>query len=109
MDLLHHYEAISRQLISQDKSNFYIERSASASHQAIVHSVTGFQWHKLPVFTRCLKISHFNDKIRKVRARISDQANYLFSFGGKLVLICNVLSSKPLHLFHVLHPPATVV
>lgn len=31
MDFLHHYKAISGQLISQDKSNFYIGMSVSAS------------------------------------------------------------------------------
>lgn len=53
MDFLHHYEAILRQF--QAKSNFYIGGSASASHQDIVHSVTGFQWHQLSfIYLRCL-------------------------------------------------------
>lgn len=47
--------------------------------------------------------------VRKVRERISGWANRLLSFGGKLVLIRHVLSSMPLHLFHVFRPPATVV
>lgn len=70
MDFLHHYEAISRQF--QAKSNFYIGGSASASHQDIVHSVTSFQWHQLSfIYLRCLaftehlKISLFNDMVRK--------------------------------------------
>lgn len=31
MDFLHHYKAVSRQLISQAKRSFYIESSASTS------------------------------------------------------------------------------
>lgn len=78
MAFLHHYEAISGQLISKNKSNFYIGRSASASFRAIVHYVTGFQWRQLlftylgcPIFTRCLKISCFDDMVWNVRERIS--------------------------------------
>lgn len=100
----------SRGIDQPGQEQLYIRRSASASHQAIVHYVIGFQWRKLPftclgclVFTWCLKISHFDDEIRKVRDRISGQANHIFSIGGKLVLIRHVLS------FHVLRPPATVV
>lgn len=56
-----------------------------------------------------LKISHFDDTARKVRDKISGWDNRLLSFGGKLVLIRHVLSSMPLHLFHVLRPLVMVV
>lgn len=114
MDFLHHYEAISRQF--QAKSNFYIGGSASASHQDIVHSVTGFQWHQLSfiylrclVFTEHLKISLFNDMVQKVRDRIYGWANQLLSFGRKLVLMHHMLSFVPLHLFHALCSPVAVI
>ena len=116
MDFLQRYQAVSGQLISQAKSSFYIGKSAPASCRAIVHSVTSFQWRQLPfiylgcpIFTGCLKISYFDDLVRKVRERISGWANRLLSFGGKLILIRHVLSSLPLHLFHVLRPPSTVI
>ncbi|KAH9734745.1 hypothetical protein KPL71_017486 [Citrus sinensis] len=91
------------------KSSFYIRSLASASSQATVHYVTGFQQHQLPitylgcpVFTRCLELSHFDDMVQKVRDKISGWANRLLSFDGKLVLICHVLSSMSFHIFHVL-------
>lgn len=110
MDFLHHYEAISGQLINQDKSNSYIRKSASASRHALVHSVTSFQQRRL-LFTYLghLKISHFDDTARKVRDKIFGSDNRLLSFCGKLVLIRHVLSSMPLHLFHVLRPLVMVV
>lgn len=46
--------------------------------------------------------------IRKVRDKISGWGSRLLSFGGKLVLIRNVLSAMPLHLFHVIRPPTAV-
>ncbi|KAH9750075.1 reverse transcriptase domain-containing protein [Citrus sinensis] len=116
MDFLRHYQAVSGQLISRTKSSFYIGNPASASCRTIVHSVTGFQWRQLPfiylgcpIFTGCLKISYFDGMVRKVRERISGWANRLLSFGGKLILIRHVLSALPLHLFHVLRPPSTVI
>lgn len=39
---LHHYKAVSEQSINQAKSCFYIGTFASASQQAIVHSITDF-------------------------------------------------------------------
>lgn len=76
IDFLHHYEAVLGQLIREAKKNFYIEGSTSASRQAIVHSITGFQWCQLlfiylgcPVFIGCLKIYHFDNMVRKVRIR----------------------------------------
>ncbi|KAH9750080.1 zf-RVT domain-containing protein [Citrus sinensis] len=116
MDFLHRYEAVSGQLISQAKSSFYIGKPAPASCRTIVYSVTGFQRRQLPfiylgcpIFTGCLKISYFDDMVRKVREMISGWANRLLTFGGKLILIRHVLSALPLHLFHVLHPPSTVI
>lgn len=116
MDFLHYYEVVSGQLISQVKSSFCIASLVSASRQAIVRSVIGFQRHLLsftylecPVFTGCLQISHFDDTIWKVRDRIFGWANRLLSFGEKLVVIHHVLSSMPLHLFHVLRPLVAVV
>ncbi|KAH9662191.1 reverse transcriptase domain-containing protein [Citrus sinensis] len=116
MDFLHRYQVVSGQLISRTKSSFYIGKPASASCRSIVHSVTGFQWRQLPfiylgcpIFTGCLKISYFDGMVRKVRERISGWANRLLSFGGKLILIRHVLSALPLHLFHVLRPPSTVI
>lgn len=89
MDFLHHYEAISGQLINQDKSNSYIRKSASASRQALVHSVISFQQRRL-LFTYLghLKISYFDETARKVRDKIFGWDNHLLSFSGKTILKC---------------------
>ena len=70
MDVLHHYDTVLGQLISQANTSFYIRSSASTSNQAIVHSVIGFQRCQLLltylgclVFRGCLKISHFDDMV----------------------------------------------
>lgn len=116
MNFLHHYETVSGQLINQSKSSFYIKGQTSVSHKTIVQSVTGFQPRQFPftylgcpVYVGGVQIRHFDDMIRKIRGMISGWANRLLSFGGKLVLIQHVLSSMPLHLFHVLRPPTTVI
>lgn len=90
----------------QAKSNFYIGSMASASRQAIVHSVIGFQQCQLLftylgclIFKGCLKIYLFDDMVRKVLDKIFSWANRLLSFIGKLVLIRHMLSSMPLHCF----------
>lgn len=113
---LHHYKAVSGQSINQAKSCFYIGTFASASRQAIVHSITDFQRLQLPftylgcsIFRGSFKISHFDDMVWKIRDKISGWANQLLSFGGKLVLIRHVLLSMPLHLLHVHCPHAAVV
>lgn len=79
---------------------------ASASCQAIVHSVIGFQQCQLLftylgclIFKGCLKIYLFDDMVRKVLDKIFSWANRLLSFIGKLVLIRHMLSSMPLHCF----------
>lgn len=115
MDFLHYYEVVLGQLISQVKSSFCIASLVSASRQAIVRSVIGFQrcplsftYLECPVFTGCLQISHFDDTIWKVRDRIFGWANRLLSFGEKLVVIHHS-TSMPLHLFHVLRPLVVVV
>lgn len=56
-----------------------------------------------------IKIAYFDDLIRKVMDKISRWANMYLFFSKKLVLIRHVLSSIPLHLFHVLRPFVSVV
>lgn len=116
IDFLHYYESVLVQLICQAKSSFYINGLAFAFRQAIVHFVTGFPLCQLPfiyfkciVFARRLKISHFDNIVRKNRDRISGSTNWLLSLGGKQVLIKHVLFSMLVHLFHVLCPPIVVV
>ena len=116
INFLHHYETVSSQLINQANSSFYVRGQTSVSLKTIVQSITSFQPRQFPftylgcpVYVGGVQIRHFDDMIRKIRGRISRWDNWLLFFGGKLVLIWHVLSSMPLHLFHVLWPPATVI
>lgn len=116
MDFLYCYVAILEQLISQANNYFYVTASIHALQQVIVHFVTSFQQRQLSftylewsVYMRCLKIAYFDDMVWKYRDKISSYANILLSFDGKLMLICHVLSSMHIHLFHVLRTPAVVI
>ncbi|XP_060216639.1 uncharacterized protein LOC132644099 [Lycium barbarum] len=51
----------------------------------------------------------YNDLIKKVKNRLQTWKGRLLSFGGKVVLITNVLMSMPIHLFLAIKPPKCVI
>ncbi|KAH9750083.1 hypothetical protein KPL71_013740 [Citrus sinensis] len=88
----------------------------SASRQGIIHYVTGFQWRQLPFTYLGSQSSHGASRFSTLmtwfeRSGIESPAGLTVCFllGGKLILIRHVISSMPLHLFHVFRSPATVV
>lgn len=91
--------------MSGDRFRFYEDYSS------IYHwfSTTTVSVLGCPMYMGGVWIQHFDDMVRKIRGRIYWWANWLLSFGGKLVLTQHVLSSMSLYFFHVLRPPATVV
>ena len=94
MRVLHQYEQLLGQLVSQVKSQFYTGSLSTSFRRAIVHNVTGFQEGDLPftylgcpIYSSNLKSVLFEDVVRKIRAKIFGWANKLLSFGGKIILI----------------------
>jgi len=53
--------------------------------------------------------SHFSDIMKKVQSKIQAWKGKLLSFGGKSVLINNVLQSIPIYLLSAITPPKCVI
>ncbi|XP_060183338.1 uncharacterized protein LOC132613336 [Lycium barbarum] len=83
---------------------------------AEVENITGFKRGTFPFTHLGCPVTHsrkrktdYNDLIQKVKNRLQTWKGRLLSFGGKVVLINNVLMSKPIHLLSAIKPPKCVI
>ncbi|XP_071917243.1 uncharacterized protein [Coffea arabica] len=116
METLVRYESISGQSINTAKSEFMVHSTLSRGRRALIQRITGFSKKEFPVrylscplFVRRQKKDFFQDLSNMVYSKISSWKNRLLSPGSKVVLIKYVLSSIPLHLLGMVHPPKSTL
>nr|XP_027127799.1 uncharacterized protein LOC113743944 [Coffea arabica] len=116
METLARYEGVSGQSINSAKSGFMVHVTLPRGKRALIQRITGFSQKEFPVrylgcplFVGRQKKEFFQDLSNAVYSKISSWKNRLLSPGGKVVLIKHVLSSIPLHLLAMAHPPKSTL
>jgi len=116
MQTLDEYEQQSGQKINKEKSLFYVHDKIARTVIQEVESCIGFSRGKFPLMhlgcpighARKRKI-HYFDLIKKVHNKLQTWKGKILSFGGKHVLINNVLNSIPIYLLSAIIPPNCVI
>lgn len=111
MALLSNYEMILGQLVNLTKSYMcYHEKVSIVARNKI--RTTGIIGGSFPfIYVGCSmlykrkKICHFEDPVKKVCRRVMAWHRRLLTYGGKHVLVCNVLHSMLIYLVLVINPP----
>lgn len=103
MTLLHSYERSSGQLVSLEKSGYYLGSKAERHSGQITH-ITGisrkefpFNYLGVPMFSGRPKIIYFEHLVEKIHKAIAGWKARVLSFGGRLTLIKSVLLSFPVY------------
>jgi len=112
MNVLRKYELISGQLINLDNSFFYLHDNTPLIVGIRLRKMTGikkgnfsFTYLGCPVFYGRKKRAHFEELVKKIHRRIMMWQNKWLSYGGKFILIANVLQSMPIYLLSAMNPP----
>lgn len=107
---------MSRQVINQQKSQFFIHPKAKESVANDINKLTGFvkgnfpsTYLGAPIYIGKKKVEFFNDISAKVSRRIQGWNGKMMSFGGKAVLIKAVLYSIPMHILSAVNPPKSTL
>lgn len=105
LGFLKHYEQVSGQKISFEKSNIFVGKRANGP---MLHNLTGFNLKEMPFFylgahiaVGRKRIELFNPLIEKIRGKISGWRLNMLTQGGRLVLIKSVLASMSIFLLQV--------
>ncbi|XP_019183220.1 PREDICTED: uncharacterized protein LOC109178127 [Ipomoea nil] len=113
---LKEYEEISGQLVSFQKSAFYMHPRTPAHEIEQICQATGcmhkqfpFTYLGCPVYIGRKKCIYFASVIDKVKARCLSWQCRLLSKGGKAILISSVLQAIPLHIFSACAPLKQVI
>lgn len=99
------YEKAFEHKINKDKSFFITAPNTSPGRinrmrQASGYMDTNFPFNYLgcPIFTGMKKTSHFDGMLAKVVKKLNGWKSKILSYGGKMVLIKNVLQSMPTYI-----------
>lgn len=97
MGFLKHYEHVSGQKISFEKSNFFVGKRGNGT---MIQNLTGinvkempFTYLGAPIEVGRKRIDLFNPLTEKIRGKFSGWCLNMLSQGGRLILIKSVLSS----------------
>ncbi|KAG5631131.1 hypothetical protein H5410_002848 [Solanum commersonii] len=96
--VLKEYEQVSGQMINKNKSFFYLHEKTPIGVRALTdinHGSFPFAFLGCPVFYGRKNKNHFEELLRKVAKRMLCWQNKFLSFGGKFILISNMLQSIP--------------
>nr|XP_016465908.1 PREDICTED: uncharacterized protein LOC107788721 [Nicotiana tabacum] len=110
------YEKISCHLINKSRSSYYMHANVANALFQAVGDVTRFSKGKfsftylgcLIFYTRRRK-DYYEDRIKKLKAKMHSWKGKLLSYGGKATLITSVLQSMSVHLLSVLDPPNNIL
>lgn len=112
---LQNYENCSGQSININKSCFLVSTKASNVDIQRIKEVTSFNHANFPItylgyplYMGRQRISHFNDRIRKIVRKITGWQGKLVSVGGRATLIKHILQSQPIYLLSAIEPPKTI-
>ncbi|XP_060195295.1 uncharacterized protein LOC132624548 [Lycium barbarum] len=117
MRQLRRYEQISgRKINAKKKSCFITATHTDREIRKKIKKVTGF-YHKnfpftylgCPIFTGRKKICYFTEMTTKILKKAGAWQGNLLSFGGKAVIIQQLLQSQTMHLLAAISPPKYVL
>ncbi|GAA0175649.1 hypothetical protein LIER_28781 [Lithospermum erythrorhizon] len=101
-NFLKHYEKVSGQSISREKTCFIVGKGASQTKVNMIARITRFTKGKLSltylginVFKGAKSIFLFEDMISKIKEKVNDWSGKNLSYGGRLILVQTVLTSLP--------------
>ncbi|XP_049396567.1 uncharacterized protein LOC125860610 [Solanum stenotomum] len=114
--ILMEYELVSGQKVNKSKSFFYLHDNTPLIVAIRMRRLTGirqgnflFTYLGCAVFSGRRKSSYYVELVQKIAKRISKWHNRFFTFGGKWILINNVLQSMPVYMLSALNPPKKVL
>ncbi|WMV39051.1 hypothetical protein MTR67_032436 [Solanum verrucosum] len=116
MKVVRDYEHVSGQMVNLDKSFVYLREKVPLGVCRKIKRITSikqgsfpFTYLGCPIFYGRKNRTYFESLIKKVMKRISSWQNILLSFGGRYVLISNVLQSLLIYILSAMNPPACVI
>uniref|UniRef100_M1BM57 Reverse transcriptase n=1 Tax=Solanum tuberosum TaxID=4113 RepID=M1BM57_SOLTU len=116
MGVLRRYENISGQMVNLNKSFFYLHDDTPLIVGMRLRRIAGikqgsfpFIYLGCPVFYGRKRVSYFEELVKKVHSRLMMWQNKWLSYGGKYILIANVLQSMPIYLLSAMNPPKKVI
>lgn len=111
MSVISKYETTLGQRMNKDKSFFYVYEKSPLIVTLRLRKLTGLKIGNFPliylgrpIFLGRRKICHFEDMLNKISKRIRGWANRFLSFGGRQILINDVLSYIPIYLLSMMNP-----
>ena len=103
MKALNSYEDTSGHVINRDKIHFMVHSNSFNSTKERIKRITGYLgW---PLFLGRPRIIYFSNLINKVLCRITGWQTKLLSYGGRAILVKNVLQALPIPLLSVVTLP----
>lgn len=116
MKVLRGYEKLSGQMVNLEKSLFYLHKEVPTFVAAQIRRMTGirqgnfpFTYLGCPIFYGRKRKSHFEELTKKVMRRLATWQNKLLSFGGRFILINNVLQSILVYLLSAMNLSIKVI
>ncbi|GAA0168908.1 reverse transcriptase [Lithospermum erythrorhizon] len=115
MHFLNHYQTVSGQLVSTEKSSFIMSNKAPNVRCTIVQRTTNFRrstapllYLGIPIYKGKKQIFLFEDLVEKIRARLASWSSNFLSFGGRITLLQSVLTALPVYYLQVMQMPVQV-
>ncbi|GAA0175322.1 hypothetical protein LIER_41900 [Lithospermum erythrorhizon] len=96
---LDHYQSISGQLVSKDKSSCVLSTKATPARCSIMQKAT---YLGIPIFKGKRHI------LLELRGKLSFWSTIFLSFGGRIKLLQSVLTTLPIYHLNVMQMPAEV-
>ncbi|XP_073051343.1 uncharacterized protein [Primulina eburnea] len=116
MDLLHHYENCSGQLVNAFKSVIILPPRCSGRTRSRLLRITGFgeghlpiKYLGVPLFRGNRVCSLFDPLVQMVSKKLEGWELKTLSPGSRMTLLRSVLLSVPLYMFQVVQPPLAVM
>lgn len=116
MLILQEYEVQSDKKVNKEKSAFYLHQSAGAADKELVEECVGIseghftlKYLSVPITHSRKRKEHYEELIKKVKAKLQFWKANMLSYEGKEVLITNVLQSVPIHVLSAIVPSICVI
>lgn len=113
---LERYERIFGQKINKEKSAIYLHKGVLQGVVVIVDIATrilrkdfSLTYLRCPIFHIRKKKEFYQYLIHKISSKLQELKGKMLSYGGRAILVKQVLQSIPIHSLLVMNPPANVM
>lgn len=110
------HEKVSGQKVHKDKSYFYVHDKSPLFITLRLRKLTGLRIGNFPfIYLGCLVFhgrrnsSFFEGMLSKIVILIRSWQNKFLTYGGKQILINNVLASIPMYMLSMMNPPKKIL